>query len=232
MKLYIMDVTIPSFEFFLPRVSAERIERMKKFRFEMDKRRGLAAEALLNFGIKQLCPGLSFPLTLSRDENGKPSLVFLERELTLLRNEGILTEEEDGIEFSLSHSGDYAVCAISERQEEKLGVDIERRRKDEGKIAEHFFCENEVRSIHSAEDFYRFWTLKESFTKAQGLGLGLELNSFEVRIEGNEASYLYPRDPSVFRGRIYEYAPDYTVAVCVRGTQSFPKEIVSVDDRI
>ncbi|MBQ8970059.1 MAG: 4'-phosphopantetheinyl transferase superfamily protein [Lachnospiraceae bacterium] len=232
MKLYIMDVTIPPLEFFLPRVSEDRIGRMKKFKFEMDRRRGLAAEALLNYGIKQLCPGLSFPLELKRDENGRPSVTFSGKDKRLLLEAGVFLEEEDGIEFSLSHSGDYAVCAISDRQGEKLGVDIEKRRKNEGKIAEHFFCENEVKRIRTAEDFYRYWTLKESFTKAVGLGLGLSLNSFEVQLSGEEAEFIYPDDPETFRGRIYEPFDGYTVAVCVRGKQSFPEEIESVDNKI
>ncbi|MBQ7563756.1 MAG: 4'-phosphopantetheinyl transferase superfamily protein [Lachnospiraceae bacterium] len=229
MKLYIMDVTIPPLEFFLPRVSEDRIGRAKKFRFEMDRRRGLAAEALLNYGLKQLCPGLSFPVELIRDENGKPEVVFSEQEQELLRSQGILTEEEDSIEFSLSHSGDYAICGISDRQGEKLGVDIEKRRKNEGKIAEHFFCENEVRSIRTAEDFYRFWTLKESFTKAVGLGLSLPLDSFEVRVDGSEASYVYSKDTAVYRGKLYEPLADYTIAVCVKGEQAFPDGIECVD---
>ncbi len=227
-----MDVTIPPLEFFLPRVSQDRIEGVKKFRFEMDKRRGLAAEALLNFGIKQLCPGLLFPLKLKRDDRGKPSVVFSEEERELLQREGILTPKEDGIEFSLSHSGDYAVCAISDRQEEKIGVDIERRRKSEGKIAEHFFCKNEVERIHRPEDFYQYWTLKESFTKAVGQGLYLPLDSFEVRLDGIEASFSYPGDPLLYRGRIYEIFSDYTLAVCVRGQQSFPEAAECVDSRI
>ena len=53
-------------------------------------------------------------------------------------------------------------------------------------IAERFFCESEkelIRSLESFDDaadamFFTLWTLKESFVKCTGEGLGRDLNSF------------------------------------------------------
>ncbi len=228
-----MDVTIPPIEFFLPRVSEERIGRMRKFRFEIDKRRGLAAETLLNFGLKSLCHELSVPVTLKRDENGKPHIILSENDKSLLRSEGVLSEDGESIEFSLSHSGDYAVCAIAREDEGKIGVDIEQSRKKEGKIAEHFFCQGENQRIRNASDFYTYWTLKESFIKAVGTGLGLALDSFEVFEENGSAVYKQNVDMNEYKGRVYHPYPGYTLSVCVSGKEpAFPEKIENVDSII
>ena len=232
MNIYIMDVTIPPIEFFLPRVSGERIERMKQYKFEIDRRRGLAAETLLNFGLKRLCSGLSVPVTIKRDENGKPHIVLDEADKRLLRSAGVLPADRESIDFSLSHSGDYAICAIAGRETEEIGVDIEEHRRDSGKIAEHFFCEGENARIQNAEDFYMYWTLKESFIKAVGLGLKLSLNSFEAFPKGDLAEYKHSVNESRYVGRVYRPYPGYTVSVCARGDEAFPAVIENVDNII
>ncbi len=217
MKIYITDVTVPPIEYFLPRVSRERIERMERYRFEIDKRRGLAAETLLNYGLQRACGRLSVPVKLFRDEDGKPHLDLTDGERALLREEGLLSETGGSIEFSLSHSGNYAVCAISDGKEEEIGADIERHKKIERDIAGHFFCEGENRRIKTDEDFYSIWTLKESFIKAVGKGLAIPLNSFEVFEENGIASFEHSLNDNVYRGRVYHPFPGYTLSVCITG---------------
>ena len=85
--------------------------------------------------------------------------------------------------FNLSHSGSYAVCAVSDAP---VGVDIEVRRKNTNlKVAKRFFSQAEndyidsFETLESREDaFYRIWTLKEAFVKATGEGLSRPLNEF------------------------------------------------------
>ena len=215
MKIYITDVTVPPIGYFLSGVSRERIERMEGFRFEIDKRRGLAAETLLNYGLRRLCGRLSVPVKLFRDEAGKPHLSLSDEDKALLRSEGILFGES--IEFSLSHSGDYAVCAIAEGNEGEIGIDIEKHKKDQKGIAEHFFCEGEKQRIKTDEDFYRYWTLKESFIKAVGKGLAIALDSFEVFEKDGIASYRQSANDKVYTGRVYQPYPGYTLSVCAEG---------------
>ena len=223
MKIYITDVTVPPIGCFLPRVSPERIERMERFRFDIDKRRGLAAETLLNYGLERLCGRLSVPVRLFRDEDGKPHLSLSDEDKAVLRAEGILPEES--IEFSLSHSGDYAVCAIAEGNEGEIGIDIEKHKKDQKGIAEHFFCEGEKQRIKTDEDFYRYWTLKESFIKAIGKGLAIALDSFEVFEENGIASYKQSVNDKVYTGRFYHPFPGYTLSACAEGVSvRFPAQ--------
>lgn len=69
--------------------------------------RRLSGEALVRFALKE-CWNLS-PETyrIARGEKGKPFIVGVEN-----------------VFFNISHSGDYVVCAVSDRE---VGIDIEKR---------------------------------------------------------------------------------------------------------
>lgn len=84
-----------------------------------------------------------------------------------------------GVQFNLSHSGAYGVCAISNAP---VGVDIEMIRPLRQDVAKRFFTkvEQEYLSARPTEDFFRLWTRKESFTKAIGKGLTLPMDRFSV----------------------------------------------------
>lgn len=86
--------------------------------------------------------------------------------------------------ISLSHSGDYAVCALSDAP---VGVDVQQSVPVRVGALRHFFCEEErtaflarhVRpegrflSEEAAEEFLRLWTAKESYMKLTGKGMSL-----------------------------------------------------------
>lgn len=82
--------------------------------------------------------------------------------------------------FSLSHSGDYVLCAAA-RQE--IGADIQRcKEADIDKISRRFFKGKELAALAAASEaeksklFYRIWTRKEAYGKLTGGGLAEALN--------------------------------------------------------
>lgn len=88
------------------------------------------------------------------------------------------------IHFNLSHSGKYVACTISDR---KVGIDIEYNDPTiDLNIAKNFFFNKEyekiINSNNPADEFFKYWVLKESYMKYTGLGFNLELNSFEIVI--------------------------------------------------
>lgn len=92
------------------------------------------------------------------------------------------------IHFSLSHSGEYALCLISDAE---CGCDIEQIKAYKPEIANRFFHTDEKLYLSSINDpdiqkdaFYRIWTLKESFLKITGEGMRLPLDSFQIDISG------------------------------------------------
>ena len=90
------------------------------------------------------------------------------------------------IEFSLSHSGQYAVVAVATGR--AVGVDVEVCRPDVDslKLAQRFFAPGRI-AAHCAGSgneqqrmFYRYWTGKEAYLKGRGVGLSLGLDRFEL----------------------------------------------------
>lgn len=117
--------------------------------------------------------------------------------LELLRTDkGKLYLPAYDIQFSLSHSGHWAVLALG--KVEMIGIDIEHIKSTRNliSIAEHYYHPDELarlQSLPSSEQqdyFYRLWTLKEAFFKALGTGIsaGLEKLSFELEGDAITAS--------------------------------------------
>lgn len=87
----------------------------------------------------------------------------------------------NGIDFNISHSGNYVVLVIGNSE---IGIDIEYKKERNIELIEKFFTEQEQQFIKSANDpllaFYQVWTLKEAYLKAVGKGLYKKLSSFTI----------------------------------------------------
>ncbi len=79
----------------------------------------------------------------------------------------------DKIDFNISHSGEYVICAIT--QHAKVGIDIEKHRILKYNIAGRYFNEFECNEIIGSENpqktFFDFWSIKESAIKCDGRGV-------------------------------------------------------------
>ncbi|MCR5356514.1 MAG: 4'-phosphopantetheinyl transferase superfamily protein [Lachnospiraceae bacterium] len=172
MDLYVANINSFTIDDLVPHVSDERKKVSFRFVKDADKKRSLLAHALLNRAVSDRFPGTGLPVNTDIDEQGKPH-VFLPGDTN---DDGSAKE----MHFSLSHSGDYAICAVDD---DIIGADIELIDDNPvsyDKIATRFFCREEAAAINSTESFFKIWTLKESFTKAVGLGLGLPLDLFRI----------------------------------------------------
>ncbi len=116
--------------------------------------------ALRPFGLREGC------MEYSENDFGKPFF-----------------KNRPDICFNLSHSGKYAVCAVSDRA---VGIDAETC-DDIGsalEIAKRYFTSAEYESIKKSGDtksaFLNIWTRKESLLKALGTGISGGLSSYEV----------------------------------------------------
>ena len=169
LKVYIANIkdldNDQLFEFFMQSADICRKNKIDSLKFDDDKKRSLAAFILLRHALK--VEGYSTnKLSLEYGEYGKPYLT------------------DNSFYFNLSHSGNYVTCAISDQE---VGVDIEKTRDVDLKLAELYFSSEENHAIkqskNEVETFYRLWTLKESFIKNIGLGLKLPLKDFSIKLE-------------------------------------------------
>ena len=152
-------------------LSADERARAGRFIRPCDRRRYIVAHAALRLLLGRYagvdCRVLSFVM----GPHGKPALA-----------EG----GEAGLAFNMSHSGELAVVAISDRGQ--LGVDIEvvRTVAEANIIAQSYFSQREALALRETSPseidraFLICWTRKEAFVKALGGGLSIGLDRFDV----------------------------------------------------
>lgn len=91
-----------------------------------------------------------------------------------------------GVHLSLSHSGTWAVCALSDRP---VGVDVEEIRPHSEGLVTQVCTPAELTRLRAPADFCRLWTAKESFLKYLGVGLTVfprrvEVDAHRVTLDG------------------------------------------------
>ncbi|UEM24977.1 4'-phosphopantetheinyl transferase superfamily protein (plasmid) [Skermanella mucosa] len=91
-----------------------------------------------------------------------------------------------GLEFNLSNTNGMVACAVAADRE--IGIDVENleRAGDLMEIAGRFLAPAEVADLRSlppagrTRRFFTYWTLKEAYIKARGLGLSIPLDRFAI----------------------------------------------------
>ena len=178
-------------------VSSETRSKIDNLSFRKDKMLSLATEILLKIALNSI--GIT-EYTIKHSDEGKP----------------YLTNNE--IHFSLSHSEETVMCAISETE---IGADVEKVSDIDMKIAKRFFHPAEyelMTKLHTDTEmrdlFFRLWTLKESFLKAVGLGLLLPLDSFQIEIKDSDISLRQNINEEQYYFKEYLLNDGYRYSVC------------------
>jgi len=137
--------------------------RISRYRRWEDRQAGLFGKLLLAEGLRR-CGRPAHLENLIRDGAGRP---FLDGEMDL----------------NISHSGDYAVCAISPAG--RVGIDIEKVRSIDVADFQRQMTSDQWEAILASEDrvetFFRLWTQKEAVTKADGRGIAIPLETIVLR---------------------------------------------------
>lgn len=166
LKLFHCDVSQLSDEDFLKfyqmadRARKDKADRLQK---EPAKKLTLAAGMLSRMGIAEILGIDPKTISFGRDKNGKPYAKDLD------------------IHFSLSHSGTFAVCAISDHP---VGVDAEREKDVNPDVAKRCFVGRELEYVFKTGEnvskrIIEVWTKKEAYVKMLGLGVS-DFQSFDV----------------------------------------------------
>jgi 4'-phosphopantetheinyl transferase len=89
-------------------------------------------------------------------------------------------------DFNISHSAHRVACIIATHG--RVGIDLEEIRQLDITDLKSQFAPEEWQSIQEAklplETFYRYWTAKESLSKADGRGLSLPLAALKIEDAG------------------------------------------------
>ncbi|MFO0818076.1 MAG: 4'-phosphopantetheinyl transferase superfamily protein [Pirellulales bacterium] len=155
--------------------------RYERFYFDRDRLQYLATRALVRTVLSRYADVSPKEWRFRIDARGKPSV------------SGPWTSRP--LHFNLSNTRGLVACAVS-LGHERVGVDVERldRRNDLAALANRYFCPTESRTLMTLDAavrprrFFDYWTLKESYIKARGLGLAIPLDSFRFQIARDEQS--------------------------------------------
>lgn len=108
--------------------------------------------------------------------------------------------DRQGLFLSLSHSGEYAACAVSDAP---IGVDIQKHQNVKYNVWKRISCPGEKAAffsrkkqpvsekkdyLHEEEltEFYRFWAAKEACVKCTGAGLSKDFRELFTDFEKRE----------------------------------------------
>ena len=96
------------------------------------------------------------------------------------------------VRFNLSHCDGLILCGVARNHD--IGVDVEDTQRSTGTAFDSlssYFSAPEITDLaqlpaeQQQQRFFDYWTLKESYIKARGMGLAIPLNKFSFRFEAD-----------------------------------------------
>lgn len=194
-------------------LSADERRRHARFVFAEHRQQFLVAHALVRTVLSRYAEVPPEAWQFEFNSYGHPSIA---------RSHGL-----PHLRFNLSHCHALAACAVTSGQE--VGVDVEdiQRRGNHLSIPQRYFSPLEVARLKSLEPheqneaFFAYWTLKEAYIKARGLGLSLPLDDFSFDLQPGRPPRISfsPRiedDPSGWQFHPFRFESRYRGALAVR----------------
>ena len=121
----------------------------------------------------------------------------------------------NNFEYNISHDKD--LIGIIYNKDNKVGLDImSLDRKIDITIFKSIFTNKEYNKIKEKKDFLTYWCLKESYLKAIGLGLNIDLSRLEFLIQYNNIKLYIDnilQNNCYFEYFIYENK--YIICICI-----------------
>ncbi|PNF14524.1 L-aminoadipate-semialdehyde dehydrogenase-phosphopantetheinyl transferase [Cryptotermes secundus] len=177
--------TEPQFQLAASCVQAEEKTRIGRFVFKKDAKASLIGRLMMRKYVSENS-GLAYAdIRFGRDDRGKPYLIG---------DHG----GKPTLNFNVSHQGNYTVLAGENGNTVKVGIDVMKLEYSGGKTLSEFFrimarhfSSHEweiIQGNHVTSDeqrlsmFRRHWCLKESYVKATGTGITVDLQKISFRI--------------------------------------------------
>jgi 4'-phosphopantetheinyl transferase len=212
-------VTDPSLlEAYTRLLSPEEREQWQRFHFERHRRQYLVSHALVRLTLSRYAPLAPEAWTFVTNPYGRPEVDGAHN--TRLR-------------FNLSHTDGLVLCAVT--LDADLGVDVEdtARGGQPLELAPRVFAPSELAALHALpaplqrERFFAYWTLKEAYIKARGLGLALPLQQFAFHLAPGEPPRIsfdpcLADAPEAWRFFQFQPSPRHLAALAVRQPSERP----------
>lgn len=194
-------------------LSTAEAARAQRFHFSADRHRYLVTRALVRTVLARYASATAEQLAFPVNAYGRPGLPAV----------------QDGgrrISFNLSHTPEMVILGLSFAH--ALGVDVENtgRAPAAAASARGFLSAHERADLAALPEpqrqlrYFQYWTLKEAYVKARGMGLSLPMDQCGFRFSpggGLDMTIAPGLDDAAARWRFWQLrpAPDYLLAVCV-----------------
>ncbi|WP_437302746.1 4'-phosphopantetheinyl transferase family protein [Sorangium sp. So ce388] len=194
-------------------MAPDEATQQARFLFANNRHEYLLTRALVRTVLSKYAPVAPEAWTFVRNEFGRPSIAG---------PAGV-----PPLRFNLSNTQGLIACLVA--LDRDVGVDVEdtERSNSAMDIADRFFSPAEVRALRAqpsgrqGERFFEYWTLKESYIKARGMGLAIPLDHFSFHLDdGPEIGISFdPRledDRAAWQFALYRPSPRHMMAAAVR----------------
>ena len=162
----------------------------------MEKKEVLSVGMLKLYGLRGMTDKAQASALLARSAVETWGLHKLPAVVKLAAGKPVFRGEPE-LHFNLSHSGNFALCALSDRP---VGVDIEALRPRRDGLAEYILSPTELEWYHAqgstTEALLTLWTRKEALCKYRGTGLTFPVRDITPPLPGDPAGPPFVRSMS------------------------------------
>ncbi len=200
-------------------LSAEEQARRLRFVRPEDAHHYLVSHALVRLTLSRYVAAPPESWQFEANEYGRPHIAA--------------PESGNPLHFNLSHTRGLVACGVSWIG--PVGVDVENAERARASVdlAAHYFSPHELAELQRAPvaeragRFFDYWTLKEAYLKARGVGLSLPLDKFSIHLGGSgplggvepiSISFAPPidDDPPAWQFALFHPTPQHALAVALR----------------
>ncbi|NQY62777.1 MAG: 4'-phosphopantetheinyl transferase superfamily protein [Alteromonadaceae bacterium] len=208
-------------------LTVDETKKQQRYRFENDRHDALITRAFIRDLLSQYADVQPGDWRFEKGEKDKPEIC----------------NPPLPLRFNISHTKNLIICAVMLNDD--IGCDVENTTRNNNvlAIADRYFSPSETEELFSLpveqqrSRFFDYWTLKESYIKAWGLGLAIPLKDFSFNLDNETVSsstltsqslkmkesislsFAEHRldQPEIWRSWIFYPSEEHRIAISVRG---------------
>lgn len=207
-------------------LSDEECQQHKRFHFKKDQHSYLVSHALVRNVLSKYADISPDQWQFNANTHGRPEI----------------KQSTSGapLKFNLTHTPGLCACVVTLGSVCGIDAEIVNRKNNLRKIAERMFAKDELSTLeklHNSEfrkAFFRFWTLRESYLKALGTGLGGSSKDFHFSIRDDDIAINYDNagndlhtDKERWQFVLFEPTEQHVSAIAVKNATHENLNIVS-----
>jgi len=193
-------------------LAPDEAERQSRYLFEHSRRQHLLTRVLARSVLSRYAPVDARAWRFGASPHGRPFIAAPALAAPLA--------------FNLAHTDGIIVCLVARGAEAGIDVEYTLRRTAFAQVGQRFFSRSEAAALRALpvdaqrERFFAYWTLKEAYIKARGLGLALPLGAFSFALDDGPISIAFDAriddEPGAWQFERIALSPEHACAIALR----------------